>query len=197
MKNFKKIILTAGLTFGLLSVPNAASAASSHTVKSGESFWKIANQYGVPQTSIQKVNNRTGSLLYAGETLTIPSSISQADKELMAKLVHAEAKGEPYAGKVAVATVLLNRVDSAEFPNTVKGVIYERSAGGYYAFSPVKNGSINEQADAQDMKAVNEALAFRGQGRGSVYFYNPSTAKSTWIFSREVTVTIGNHRFAK
>lgn len=114
----------------------------------------------------------------------------------MAKLVHAEAKGEPYAGKVAVATVILNRLDKNDFPNTIKDVIYER-VGGHYAFSPVQNGAINQSAGSEAMKAVNEAIAFRGQGQGSLYFYNPKTSTSKWIFSTDTTVTIGKHRFAK
>lgn len=107
-----------------------------------------------------------------------------------------KARGEPYAGKVAVATVVLNRVDSSLFPNTVNGVIYQKDQG-YYAFSPVKNGAINQSADNSAKEAVKEALAFRGMGKGSLYFYNPKTAKGTWITSREVTTVIGNHRFAK
>ncbi|MFH7445052.1 cell wall hydrolase, partial [Pseudomonas syringae pv. tagetis] len=89
--------------------------------------------------------------------------------DLMARLVRAEAEGEPYAGKVAVATVILNRVASPEFPNSIKAVINEVS-NGHYAFTPVQNGQINQPADAASKQAVNEALAFRGQGSGSVYF---------------------------
>ncbi|MDL4842962.1 cell wall hydrolase [Aquibacillus rhizosphaerae] len=196
MKKFKKILLTLTLSISVFVLPYTTDAAS-YIVQSGDSFWTISNKFGVTLSNLQKTNNRTGSVLYAGETLTIPSSIANADKELMAKLVQAEAKGESYAGKVAVATVILNRVDSNLFPNTVKAVIYERSAGGYYAFSPVKNGTINQTATAESKRAVNEAIAFRGQGSGSLYFYNPKTATSSWITSRQVTVTIGNHRFAK
>ncbi|WP_138416546.1 cell wall hydrolase [Aquibacillus sediminis] len=180
----------------MLVLPLQADAAS-YKVQTGDSFWGIANEYGVPLPLLQKSNNRTDSLLYPGETLVVPdSTVSQAEKELLAKLVHAEAKGESYAGKVAVATVVLNRVDHQEFPDTIKDVIYERS-GGHYAFSPVENGAINETPDAEAEKAVNEALAFRGMGQGSIYFYNPETATSDWIRTREVTVTIGNHVFAK
>ncbi|WP_407271011.1 cell wall hydrolase [Radiobacillus sp. PE A8.2] len=197
MKIIKSLLLTAAITLGVCTLPNGADAAS-YKVQSGDSFWKISNKYGVSLYTLQKTNNRLGSsLLYTGETIVIPGSISQSDKELMAKLVHAEAKGEPYAGKVAVATVILNRVDHTEFPDTIKGVIYERSSGGYYAFTPVQNGYINNAADAEAIRAVNEALAFRGEGSGSIYFYNPRTAKSNWILSREVTITIGNHRFAR
>ena len=78
----------------------------------------------------------------------------------------------------------------------MKDVIYQID-GGHYAFTPVQNGTIHGAADAESIRAVNEALAFRGQGNGSLYFYNPKTSTSQWIFSREVTVRIGNHTFAK
>ncbi|MEH7522377.1 cell wall hydrolase, partial [Bacillus sp. JJ1503] len=166
-------------------------------VHKGQSYWTIANQYGISVPHLKKVNNRTSDLLYAGEKILIPNSkITAAEKELIARLVHAEAKGEPYAGKVAVATVVLNRLDSPLFPNTVSGVIYEK-VSGHYAFTPVQNGAINQPADLSSKKAVDEALAFRGQGRGSLYFFNPKTSTSKWVFSRQVTVTIGKHRFAK
>ncbi|SHG27873.1 cell wall hydrolase [Ornithinibacillus halophilus] len=195
MKKVKNLLIAASVSFGLLVMPTGADAAS-YTVKSGETFWSIAQKHGTSVANLQIANNRSGIFLYAGETIKVPDAISTEDKKLMAKLVHAEAKGEPYAGKVAVATVILNRVDHSEFPDTIKEVIYERS-GGYYAFSPVQNGTINEGYTSEDMKAVNEAIAFRGQGNGSIYFYNPETSSSEWILSREVTVTIGNHKFAK
>ncbi|WP_217587995.1 cell wall hydrolase [Lentibacillus saliphilus] len=191
-----KTIVAAALAVTLFAVPVSADAAS-YQVKKGDSFWLIANKHHISVADLMRANNRTNSLLYAGETINIPGNgISQADRVLMAKLVNAEAKGEPYAGKVAVATVVLNRVDHKSFPNTVRGVIYER-VSGHYAFTPVQNGAINNGYTATDMRAVNEAVAFRGQGRGSIYFYNPKTAVSNWIKSRETTVTIGNHRFAK
>ncbi len=182
----------------MFAINGESEAAGTHVVQPDESFYKIGVKYGLPVMAIKQANNQTSDMIYPGQSLNLPdSTVSAADKELMAQLVHAEAKGEPYAGKVAVATVILNRVDHAEFPNTIRDVIYQQSSSGSYAFTPVKTGSINQPADDEARKAVNEALAFRGQGNGSVYFYNPNTAVSQWIFSREVTVTIGNHRFAK
>lgn len=198
MKMLKKLLIVTSLSLSLFGFNSQTNAATTtHLVQSGETFWKIANKYGVSVNNLKKINNKSSDLLFAGEELVIPNTtISEADKELMARLVSAEAKGEPYAGKVAVATVILNRVDSASFPNTVKGVIYQK-VSGYYAFTPVQNGAINQPADELSKKAVEEALAFRGQGKGSLYFYNPKTATSNWILSRDVTVTIGNHKFAK
>ncbi|WP_102347734.1 cell wall hydrolase [Bacillus sp. Marseille-P3661] len=118
-------------------------------------------------------------------------TISSEEKKLLARLVHAEAEGEPYAGKVAVATVVLNRVEHKQFPDTIKEVIYEKNA-----FAPVKNGSINEPADQEALEAVQDALTKQERNKEVVYFYNPETATSDWIFEREVIKKIGNHVFA-
>lgn len=197
MKKLKKLLIGSILSLSLFGFQSNADAATTYNVKYGDTFWKIASRFGVPVSTIKQANNRTSNMLYAGEYITVPSSsISFADKDLMARLVSAEAKGESYAGKVAVATVILNRVDHPDFPDTVKSVIYQVS-NGYYAFSPVKNGAINNPADADSKRAVNEALALRGTGKGSLFFYNPRTAQSSWILSRTVTARIGNHVFAR
>ncbi|QKY68772.1 cell wall hydrolase [Lentibacillus sp. CBA3610] len=195
MRKLNKLFLAGALSLSIMAVP-ASVGASSYTVQQGESFHSIANEHGITLSNLQIANKNSGSQLMAGETIRIPDSVSHEDKELMAKLVHAEAKGEPYEGKVAVATVVLNRVDSNDFPDTVKGVIYEK-VGGHYAFSPVKNGAINQGYTDEDMQAVNEAVAFRGQGNGSLYFYNPDKVDSDWVLSRDTIVKIGDHRFAK
>lgn len=198
-KTILKLVAVSTLAFSLIAMTAPqlkASAATTHQVQSGDTLWLIGKRYGVPVNELKSMNKKTSDLLFVGEKLTIPQSVTSADMDLLARLVHAEAKGEPYAGKVAVASVVLNRVDSTLFPNTIKGVIYQKDQG-YYAFTPVKNGAINSPADASAKAAVKEALAFRGMGKGSLYFYNPKTAKSTWITSREVTIMIGNHRFAK
>ena len=199
MKKLKKLVIATGLmvTMSVGVLTTQSEAATNYKVKSGDTYWKVASRFGVSVVELKKANNAATSMLFAGQNLVIPNStLSLADKELLAKLVHAEAKGEPYAGKVAVATVVLNRVASPDFPNTIREVIYQK-AGGYYAFTPVQNGAINEAPDAASRAAVNEALAYKGQGNGSLFFYNPKTAVSKWVYSREVTVTIGNHRFAK
>lgn len=198
MNKIRNFILLFFATLGtLFFFTNDASANTIHTVQPGDTFWKLGVKYGVSVHSIKKLNNRTSDMLYVGERIKIPASVSESEKDLLARLVLAEAQGEPYAGKVAVATVVLNRVDHPGFPNTVHDVIYERTSTGHYAFTPVANGQINKPADAESIRAVNEALAFRGQGSGSLYFYNPKTATNQWIKSRPITVIIGNHVFAK
>src|SRR4051812_16591882 len=166
MNKLKKLVIATGLIFSMsaFSLTNQTEAATTHTVQYGETYWKIAKGFGIPINTLMKANN--SKPLFAGQYMTLPNSpISAADKELMARLVHAEAVGEPYAGKVAVATVILNRVASPDFPNSVREVIYQVS-NGHYAFTPVQNGQINQPADAASKRAVNEALAFKGQGNG-------------------------------
>lgn len=197
MKKFKKLLVAAGLMLSIsaFTLSNQTEAATTHTVQNGETYWAIAKGFGIPVNSLMS-SNYSKSLM-AGQNMILPnSSISIAEKELMARLVRAEAVGEPYAGKVAVATVVLNRVKSDQFPNTVRSVIYQIS-NGHYAFTPVQNGQINQPADYSSRRAVNEAIALMGKGNGSLFFYNPRTAKSSWISSRPVTVRIGNHVFAK
>lgn len=197
MKVFEKRFIAAFIMFLFLSGAGlSVEAATVYTVKSGDSLYKIGQAYGVSVQAIQSANQLTSTIIYPGQKLTIPDSIPAAEKDLLARLVHAESKGEPYAGKVAVATVVLNRVDHPDFPNSIRDVIYSK-VGGYYAFTPVANGQINQPADSEAKRAVEEALAFRGQGSGSLYFYNPKLTTNNWILSRPVTITIGNHRFAK
>lgn len=119
------------------------------------------------------------------------ADITNIEKKLLARLVHAEAKGEPFAGKVAVADVVLNRLDDKQFPDTVESVIYEKNA-----FQPVQNGSIDKAADKESMEAVEEALNNGKENKELLYFYNPDTATSDWIFTRQVIKHIGNHAFS-
>ena len=114
-----------------------------------------------------------------------------SDHRLLAKCVHAEARGEPYKGQVAVAAVVLNRVASSSFPNTVSGVIYQSGA-----FSCVDNGSINNTPDASCIRAALDALNGWDPTGGCLYYYNPKTAADKWIFSRTVQTVIGRHSFA-
>lgn len=189
----KKLFMTFTLAMSLIFVGNSAVEASTvHSVRSGDTLWGLGQQYGVSVNAIKSLNNRTSDTIFIGERLSIPSSLTAYEKRLLAQLVTAEAKGEPYAGQVAVATVVLNRVDSNLFPNTVHGVIYEPRQ-----FTPVSNGAINQPATASAVRAVEEAIAFRGQGAGSLFFYNPAIATSHWIATRQHTITIGNHVFAK
>lgn len=118
---------------------------------------------------------------------------SQSEIDLLARLVRAEAETEPYEGKVAVACVVLNRLESPKFPDTIKEVIYQKRQ-----FQPVSNGQINKPADEDSIKAVHEALnEKRTLAEDSLFFYNPVIATSRWLDSRATTITIGDHVFKK
>ncbi|WP_028402377.1 LysM peptidoglycan-binding domain-containing protein [Ectobacillus panaciterrae] len=167
-----------------------------YQVKRGDTLQKIANRYNVSIQSIKQANNTSGDQIYPGEHLIITTGISEKERDLMARLVTAEAKGEPYKGKVAVAKVVLNRVDAEGFPNTIKDVIYEPIKYGY-AFTPVTNGKINEPATAEARMAVEEAISTKGTNSDWLYFYNPKTSTDKWITTRQTVASIGNHVFAK
>jgi N-acetylmuramoyl-L-alanine amidase len=194
----KKLITITTLAVALISGTGySAQAEETYKVQSGDSLWNIGKTYGVSVKEVQDINNKGNHLIFPGEALKLPTAVSEEEKDLLARLVHAEAKGEPYEGKVAVATVVLNRVDSDVFPDTIKEVVTETSSGGVYQFSPVKNGEINKKADEEAIKAVEEAIAFRGDGKNSLYFFNPDKTSDEWIRTRTVTKTIGNHVFAQ
>lgn len=116
---------------------------------------------------------------------------SQADLDLLARAVRAEAEGEPYDGQVGVAAVILNRVRHPDFPNTIPGVVYEP-----LAFSVVANGQIYKSANSKAKQAAHDALNGFDPTGGALYFYNPSKARSAWIKDRPVIKTIGKHIFS-
>lgn len=118
--------------------------------------------------------------------------MSSSDLALLARCVYAESRGEPYTGQVAVAAVVLNRVRSSKFPNTVAGVIYQPGA-----FTCVSDGQINLSADSTSRSAAQDALNGWDPTNGCLYYYNPATATSKWIWSLKVELTIGRHSFAR
>ncbi len=119
------------------------------------------------------------------------SSYTNSDLYLLAKCIYAEARGESYTGQVAVGAVVLNRVASSQFPNTVSGVIYQR-----HAFTAVSDGQINLTPDQTAMNAAQDAMNGWDPTYGCLYYYNPAVATSSWIFSRKTVTTIGKHIFA-
>lgn len=111
---------------------------------------------------------------------------------LLSRLVHGEARGESYTGMVAVAAVVLNRVSDSNFPKTIAGVIYQSGA-----FDAVSDGQINLSPDKQSIKAARDALNGWDPTHGCLYYWNPSTATSKWVWSRDIITQIGKHVFAK
>ncbi|AVX20825.1 MULTISPECIES: cell wall hydrolase [Carboxydocella] len=191
-----------------------------HRVRPGEYLLRIARQYNVSVQDLIRANGLKSKIIYPGQKLIIPRGskmmarasgrmaagvyyykgriirISESEMDLLARLVHAEARGESFQGKVAVAAVVLNRVINDQFPDTVKEVILQKTRGTYQ-FSPVQDGAINLPADRESYEAVREALAGYDPTEGSLYFYNPQIATDTWIKTLPTSTMIGNHVFAR
>ncbi len=123
---------------------------------------------------------------------TSSSSSSNSDYNLLARVISAEARGEPYSGQVAVGAVILNRVKHSSFPDSVAGVVYQKGA-----FTCMTDGQINVAVADSAYKAARDALNGWDPSGGSIYYYNPKTAKSSWIRTRPVVAVIGNHKFCK
>lgn len=145
------------------------------------------------------VDGRVGKATAAALGVTLTSSTSSSsstivsvDQKLLAKLVYAEARGESYKGQVAVAAVVLNRVSSSSFPNTISGVIYQTGA-----FSCVSNGSINNTPNDTAIRAALDAMNGWDPTNGCLYYYNPGKTSDSWIRTRTVVTVIGNHYFAR
>ncbi len=125
-----------------------------------------------------------------GITLAGSSSSTSGDAYLLARIIHAEARGEPYVGQVAVGAVVLNRVKSSSFPNTISGVIYQAGA-----FDAVYDGQINLTPNSTAIRAAQDALNGWDPTYGCLYYYNPATATSKWMLSKTVHLVIGQHAF--
>ncbi|MCF0126110.1 MAG: spore cortex-lytic enzyme [Clostridia bacterium] len=125
-------------------------------------------------------------------TSTTSTSSNQTNVNLLARLIYGEARGEPYTGQVAVGAVVLNRVKSSSFPNTISGVIYQSGA-----FDAVSDGQINLTPNDTAKKAAQDAINGWDPSNGAIYYFNPATATNKWIWSRPMTITIGRHRFCK
>ena len=120
------------------------------------------------------------------------NSTTTSDLNLLARVVYGEARGEPYAGQVAVAAVVLNRVKSSSFPNTISGVVYQSGA-----FTAVSDGQINLNPNTTAYNAARDALNGWDPSGGAIYYFNPSTATNAWIWSRPHIIPIGTHIFCK
>lgn len=137
--------------------------------------------------TILQIQNKYKGVVYA-------TSSGTSDIQLMARAINGEARGEPYEGQVAVGAVILNRVKSSKFPNTIAGVIYQKGA-----FTAVSDGQINAPiSEGSDVyKAAQDAKNGWDPTGGCVYYFNPTTATSKWIWSRPLVKTIGKHNFCK
>ncbi|WP_430791374.1 spore cortex-lytic enzyme [Virgibacillus flavescens] len=151
-------------------------------------------EYNYTQPTNNKTNtgNAQKNAASTPTAINVPEGYSQNDIQLMANAVHGEARGEPYVGKVAVASVILNRVESLTFPNTVSGVIFEPRA-----FTAVADGQIWLTPDESAKEAVIDAINGWDPSANAIYYFNPNTATSDWIWSRPQIKQIGKHIFCK
>lgn len=138
--------------------------------------------------------NESYNILSGGSSTTQISGFggfSSSDVYLLARTIYAEGRGEPYTGQVAIGAVVLNRVRSNQFPNTVSGVVYQK-----HAFTAVSDGQINLTPNDTAMKAAKDAINGWDPTGGALYYYNPAVATSAWIFDRQTVTVIGKHVFA-
>lgn len=207
-----KLVISGSVLAGVVLI---SSPAFAYTVEKGDTLGNIAYDNDTSVSKLAKLNPqiRDINLIYVGEEITISDSESKpaskpvkredaekavtsissdSEKELLGRLVQAEAGDEPYSGKVAVAEVVLNRVNSGQFPNTIQGVIYQSGQ-----FSPVSDGTINNSATHESKEAVAEALKGTNYTNGALYFWNPITATNRWQETLQTTAIIGGHEFSK
>ena len=181
-------------------------------------MYLISKKYGIPLASLRRANNIYTDFIDVGQILSVPVKSTNSettpeatpevtpestpegenntidytasDLDLLARLITAEAQGEEYNAKVAVGAVVLNRVKSDKFANTIKDVIYEK-INGYYQFTPVLNGWINKPANEDCIKAAKEALSGIDPTNGALFYFDDSTTNQ-WLLSRPVSVKIDN-----
>lgn len=190
----------------LVICPSKSEAATTrYTVQPGDSIFLIGQRFNVNQQDIINYNGLTSTLIYPGQVLVVPVpetasrslvsgrerySLSAQDKRYLAQAVYGEARGESFEGQVAVAAVILNRLNSPDFPNSVNGVVFQP-----WAFTAVNDGQFYLEPDAIAWQAVEEALQGRDPSGGALYYWNPAKATSSWIWSRSIIRRIGNHVF--
>ena len=149
----------------------------------GKATYKALGMNSSYQVLANQLSGGSGSGSFGG--------YSSSDVYLLAKTIYAEGRGEPYTGQVAIGAVILNRVRSASFPNTISGVVYQKGA-----FTAVDDGQINLTPNDTAMKAAKDAIGGWDPSGGALYYYNPAVATSSWIFDRQTITVIGKHVFA-
>ncbi len=182
----------------------AQSDLITYHVNAGDTLYDVARNFNTSMGVIRELNDMDDNTLRRGEEIVVPitelserealaRSISDQEFELLSRIIHGEARGEPHLGRVAVGAVVLNRVLSHRFPNSISEVIYDQGQ-----FSPVQDGSYQLQPSAASRQAAREAINGKDPTGGALFFYNPDKATDReWTQRREKVVTIGNHVFMR
>lgn len=216
----KKLILAIVLIFTvnilIIALAQSADAALYKRGSSGTTVTEIQRRlkswgyytgsvdgiYGSRTENAVKYFQRTNGLAVDGQVgdktlaalgiynASASSGASDGDVYLLARLISAEARGEPYIGQVAVGAVVMNRIDHPSFPNSLSGVVYQSGA-----FSCMYDGQFNQPISDSAYRAAREALNGSDPTGGAIYYFNPATATSAWIWSRPLLTVIGSHRF--
>lgn len=173
----------------------ASPAFADYTVNSGDTLSQIAVKENITLSDLERLNPQINNpnLIFVGDVIKTTQSYSSTDLDLLSRLVEAEAGGEPYEGKVAVAETVMNRVAKGSWGNTITSVIYAHGQ-----FSPVANGMINKPATADSIKAAQQVIStYVGDGNSFLYYYAPSKTANAWIRTRPIVLTIANQVFCK
>jgi len=191
-----------------LNIPQKPAAGNLYTVRAGDTLFLVAKRFGTTVAAIKRTNGLQSDTIKVGQKLRIPVgstaqavgssrshsgyNFTQEELNLMAQAVYSEARGESYTGQVAIAAVILNRLESSEFPNDIKGVIFQP-----WAFTAVHDGQFWLAPNATAMRAVRDAINGQDPTGGALYYWNPATATNKWVWTRPVITTIGKHVFAR
>lgn len=191
---------TAAASEQIESAPVKSKPVTVYQVEPGDSLYWLAATYGVSVEELQKLNRLESDAIRVGQRLVVPLerikyypagvALTAQEVEWLAQMVHAEARGEPYIGQVAVGAVIINRMLSSQFPNTLRGVLFQRNA-----FQPVQNGSFYMTPNESARKAALEALNGHDPTGGALFFFNPRQSSDRFMHSRPTKITIGSHRF--
>ncbi len=188
--------------------PSPDIVGERYTVKKGDTLFLIAQRADTSVDHLMALNNLHSDMIYENQTLKIKGSAVGSQNQVasrgnersedlywLSRIIHSEAQGESYRGKVAVGNVIMNRVSSELFPNTIKGVIFDKQ-DGYTQFSPVIDGTIYNSPDGESISAAKEILGGSKPVGDALYFLNPRESTNFWIVNnRKHMTTIGLHDF--
>ncbi len=208
------LFITAAVTLTDEAIAGEGSDVQSnlltyHVVREGDTLYGISKKYDITLYDLMSYNGLTDTKILVGQRIYLPpknqqlsselspsvKNISWEEVELLARLIHAEARGESFEGKVAVGAVILNRLNSPYFPKTITDIILQKNHN-VYQFSPVGDGSINLEPDESSYQAALQALRGDDPTNGALFFYNPDVSTDPWIRTLPVITKIGNHIFA-